>query len=256
MKRFAAVIFLCLTLCVPDLYAEREIDPLFGDTIDRTADDFVIASLCVAEPTNWRDDALGVYGHAFVRLQCPVFGMDYCFSYESERINGQLIRYWTGKLKMGMFNIPTDEYLQAYRQWNRAVHEYALNLPPDVEQRLWQIMDKHVMEGSELILDLKKRGCSSSVEQYIEEALRPIKISYAKKYEASDFRVPARLVQIWSEATIEGHPLLTYKGDLVEAPSVTWWNIWFDPAAFAVILSVIVIIALIVIFRRKHRKPA
>ena len=67
--------------------AERNAAQGFNDTIDRLAPDFVLVSLCVADPVNWKDDALGTSGHAFLRMQCPTFGLDYCFSYEGENVN-------------------------------------------------------------------------------------------------------------------------------------------------------------------------
>lgn len=243
-----------MTLILPvSMIQAADINPEFGDSIDRTAEDFVVASLCVAEPTNWRDDALGVDGHAFIRLQCSTFNMDYCFSYESESINGQLWRYWTGKLKMGMFAIPTSEYLQSYRDWNRAVHEYSLHLPPEVEQRLWKIMDGHVAEGTDLALDLKERGCASSAAECVIKALKPLRIKYKSAPGRNDLCIPARLAEIWQDATLDGHPLLTYKGDLVEAPTATWWDVWFDLTTFLIILSVIALTITTIVFFRKRK---
>ena len=72
---------------------------------DRAAEDFVLVSLCIADPTDWRDDAIGTIGHAFLRLRCPYYNLDYCFSYEGENVNDNLYRYLTGKTKMGMFAI-------------------------------------------------------------------------------------------------------------------------------------------------------
>ena len=48
--------------------AERNAEQGFNDTIDRLAEDFVQVSLCIADPTDWREDALGTAGHAFLRL--------------------------------------------------------------------------------------------------------------------------------------------------------------------------------------------
>ena len=93
--------------------AERNAAQGFNDTIDRLAPDFVKVSLCIADPTDQSQDYLGITGHAFLRLQCPTFGLDYCFSYESEKIKGQLWDYITGKLKMGMFAVNTDDYIEA-----------------------------------------------------------------------------------------------------------------------------------------------
>ena len=76
--------------------AERNAQMGFNDTIDRLAEDFVSVSLMVADPTDWRDDILGMQGHAFLRLQCPIFDLDYCFSYESESVNTQFSKYAKG----------------------------------------------------------------------------------------------------------------------------------------------------------------
>ncbi|MBR6493641.1 MAG: hypothetical protein IKT13_06855, partial [Paludibacteraceae bacterium] len=159
--------------------SERNAQQGFNDTIDRLAPDFVTVSLCIADPTTVREDALGTSGHAFLRLQCPVFNLDYCFSYEGERVNDNLYRYLSGQTKMGMFAIPTEEYLEDYRKWNRSVHEYILAMPPDTEQRLWEIMDNHITTGLSLRQDLNKYGCAITVVRYVKKALGTIPIEYA-----------------------------------------------------------------------------
>lgn len=235
--------------------AERNAQMGFNDTIDRLADDFVFVSLMVADPTDWRDDILGIQGHAFLRLQCPVFDLDYCFSYESEHVNTQLSKYAQGKLKMGMFAIPTDEYLQDYWHWNRAVHEYRLNLPPDVETRLWEIMDNKLSRGLSMKLDLSRRGCAISAVHFIKAALQDIPIVYPQgtRYETLSRReimyqdleahpwlrllscamvpndydndcpidekliAPADLAEIWSQSTVNGKVFAEYIGDIVSS---------------------------------------
>ena len=146
--------------------AERNAAQGFNDTIDRLAPDFVLVSLCVADPTDQSQDYLGITGHAFLRLQCPTFGLDYCFSYESEKIKGQLWDYLTDKLKMGMFAIPTNEYVEDYRVWKRAVHEYRINMPADAEQRLWEQMDNHMLTENDMQMNLVKFGCTNTILRY------------------------------------------------------------------------------------------
>lgn len=235
--------------------AERNAQMGFNDTIDRLANDFVFVSLMVADPTDWRDDMLGTQGHAFLRLQCPVFDLDYCFSYESEHVNTQLSKYAQGKLRMGMFAYPTDAYLEDYRKWNRAVHEYRLNLPPDVETRLWEIMDNKLSRGLSMKLDLSRRGCAISVVHFIKAALQDIPIVYPQgtRYETLSRReilyqdmeanpwlrlsscamipnaydkdcpidekliAPADLAEIWQQSTVKGNVLAEYVGDIVSS---------------------------------------
>ena len=261
--------------------AERNAQMGFNDTIDRLADDFVFVSLMVADPTDWRDDILGMQGHAFLRLQCPVFDLDYCFSYESESVNTQLSKYAQGKLKMGMFAIPTDEYLQDYWKWNRAVHEYRLNLPPEVETRLWEIMDNKLSRGLSMKLDLSRRGCAISAVHFIKAALHDIPIVYPEgtRYETLSRReimyqdlkahpwwrfafgvvvpngydkdcpidekliVPADLAEIWQQSTLNGNVFATYIGDIVQSDHIAdSKSPIFTPQLFAWILLLITLL--------------
>lgn len=254
----------------------REVDPLFGDTIDRTAEDFVIASVCIADPTRWTDDMLGIAGHAFIRLQCPVFGLDNCFSYEGESVNDNLFNYLSGKTKMGYFAVHTDEYLVDYERWNRTVREYKLNLPPAVEQRLWEILDNHRATG--LHHNLIKYGCATTVVKYIKMALDTVPITYAPcKYDELGSRqiafnsmsnepwlrlvimplvaydsdvsrpideklfIPADLAEVWQQATIDGQPMLTYQGNLVEGKELVEKAAWFTPMLFAILVLLVTI---------------
>ena len=264
--------------------AERNAQMGFNDTIDRLAEDFVFVSLMVADPTDWRDDILGTQGHAFLRLQCPIFDLDYCFSYESENVNTQLSKYAKGKLKMGMFAIPTDEYLEDYRHWNRAVHEYYLNLPPEVETRLWEIMDNKLSRGLSMKLDLSRRGCAISVVHFIKEALRNIPIVYPQgtRYETLSRReilyqdqesypwlrlsscamipnaydkdcpidekliAPADLAEIWQQSTVKGNVLAEYIGDIVSSDYVAPEPPFITPqrVAWAILLITLLLITL------------
>lgn len=264
--------------------AERNAQMGFNDTIDRLADDFVLVSLMVADPTDWRDDILGMQGHAFLRLQCSVFDLDYCFSYESENVNTQFSKYAKGKLKMGMFAIPTDAYLEDYYKWNRAVHEYRLNLPPEVETRLWEIMDNKLSRGLSLKLDLSRRGCAISAVHFIKEALRDIPIVYPEgtRYETLSRReimyqdlythpwwrlvlgivvpnaydkdcpidekliVPADLAEIWMQSTINGKVFVEYIGDAVESSFVKESESpFFTPQMLAWLLLLVTVVLML-----------
>ena len=293
MKRFHTILLLLVffaCVCV-GMYAqtdrhdmsvaERNAAQGFNDTIDRLAPDFVQVSLCIADPTDYREDVLGTSGHAFLRLQCPTFGLDYCFSYEGERVNDNLYRYLSGKTKMGMFAVSTDEYLEDYRKWNRSVHEYALALPPESEQRLWEIMDNHITSGLALRQDLNKYGCAITVVKYVKKALAGTPIVYADdELEHMTRReigyrslanhpwlrlgsmiftdnkadknipidekliIPADLAEVWQRATVDDEPLATYVGDLVEGAPLDNSKPWFTPMlAFILILLITICFA-------------
>ena len=286
---------MCACVCVQaennDLsVAERNAAQGFNDTIDRLAPDFVKVSLCIADPTDQTQDYLGITGHAFLRLQCPTFGLDYCFSYESEKIKGQLWDYLTGKLKMGMFAVPTNEYLEDYRVWKRAVHEYHLNLPPEAEQRLWEQMDNHMMSERDIQMNLVKFGCTNTILRYVEKALSPTQIKYnwPEKYltksamEIAEEHVgnypwtflglrltagreyaqmvspkqkvlfPTDLLEVWSSATIDGEPMLEYVGDLVEAEPVEVEKPWFTPQVCGILLLILIAVGILIPLLRNY----
>lgn len=262
------------TLCADEAHSDTLPEP------DRTAEDFVIVSLCIADPTDWQQDALGTLGHAFLRLQCPYYGLDYCFSYEGENINDNLYRYLSGKTKMGMFAVPTAEYLEDYKRWNRSVREYFLDLPPAVEVRLWEVMDNHLTGGITLRQDLIKYGCAITVVRYVKRALGNMPIVYSpqpafdgytrreisyralKKYPwlrltsmllihdnydkecpiDEKLIVPADLARVWQESRVADRTLATYKGDIVKGAPLDNSEPWFTPMLLALVLVVLSII--------------
>lgn len=149
------------------------VSPGGTNDVDRTDPNFVTASLLVFGPG---DELFSCVGHACIRLECPHFKLDYCFSYESERAVERLPRFFAGKLKMGLFAIPTEEFLKEYVAGGRGLRQYKMNLPPAVKQRLWKIMDDKAAEGANLPYDYNKRGCAKSAYLCIMDALSIAKI--------------------------------------------------------------------------------
>lgn len=298
MKRFLTYI---LAFVIPFLSInaqeteEQYVDTLFHDNIDRTADDFVTASLCVCDPTDWRNDFLGVLGHAFIRLQCPTFDMDFCFSYEAENAETEMGRFLKGELRMGMFGVPTEKYIQTFKKWNCAIHEYHLNLPPDVKQRLWKAMDDTVDEGQDLEFDLVRRGCTQTLVQFVEGALGATSIEYAEwpdeynlsrrqivsnqldaypwiRFLCSDLLLnadfnedvpneekilyPVQLLKAWEKATVNGKPLLSYHGDLIKAEPHVVEPTWFTPMFLYILIFLLVVLAIVLKKYMPEKKPA
>ena len=272
------VLAMALTIHAQEMtVAERNAAQGFNDTIDRLDPNFVAVSLCIADPTDYKEDALGTSGHAFLRLQCSTFDLDYCFSYEGERVNDNIYRYLSGKTKMGMFATPTNTYLEDYRDWNRSVHEYELALPPEAEQRLWEIMDNHTTNKISLRHDLNKYGCAITVVRYVKKALAETPIVYAPDEEMEHMTrreigyrslenhpwlrlssmvftdnkadknlpidekliIPADLAAVWQQATVEGQPFATYVGDVVEGAPLENTKPWFTPMIVAFLLLLI-----------------
>ena len=253
---------------------EQYIDPVFGDTINRGAEDFIKVSLLVADPgmASW-----SVFGHACLRMQCPTFGVDYCFSYESQDVKRRIGRFLSGNLMMGLFAIPLDEYCSYYREEGRGVYEYPLNLPPHVEQELWRVLDEHVAEGIYITYDYFKRGCTITCIDFLNEALDGKKIQYgqlpsdlstrdyAYRY-MQDFPwvwfawnficgvdgdeiqtkerqlfFPFDLAKAWQNATLNGKTLVSKEPNVLVRGEAQMPQGWFTPIMMAFMILILAI---------------
>lgn len=138
-------------------------------------ENFVIASVIVADPG---DELYSAGGHAGLHMECPEHHLDFVFSYESEEISHKILSFLAGHLKMGMFAIPFEEYLEQYRAEGRGVRQYTLNMPLDMKRNLWRVLDNHVSEGANLPYDYLNRGCASTVLSILKESLGATPIEY------------------------------------------------------------------------------
>ena len=287
MNRIFNILLLSLLLLVGTFSVSAQIvdaqgqyvDTVFNDNVDRTAEDFVIASLLVADPGTV---LYTVLGHACIRLQCPTFDMDYCFSYEAEDVSQKVLSFLAGNLTMGLFAIPIEDYCAQYREEGRGVYEYTLNLPIEVKRELWRVLDEHLAEGTRLPYDYYHRGCAITAKDFVKEALGATKIVYDKSlydqafnsrkiwingtqralwvrfialfiaggetsvplYGEKQLIIPIDLVDAWQKAKVNGEYLLESKPTvLVEGkPQVN--DGWFTPMVLAIILLLLSIINL------------
>lgn len=255
------------------------VDTVFHDNVDRTAEDFVIASLLVADPGTV---LYSVLGHACLRLQCPAFGMDYCFSYESEDASQKVLAFLAGKLMMGLYAVPVDEYCAQYRKDGRGVYEYKLNLPIEVKRELWRVLDEHIAQGHRLPYDYYHRGCAITAIDFIREALGESVIVYDRSlYECTptgrdlvkdnttqalwvrfvacfisgsdvdkplvgdrQLLIPTDLVHAWQKAKVSGEYLLESEPTVLVEGKPQINDGWFTPMVLAMILLVLALINL------------
>ena len=173
----------CIAFALSFFAPIRVVAEAFGnDGIDRTDPNFVTASLLIMSPGN---ELYSCAGHSCIRLECPKFNLDYCFSYESEGVKDKIFTFFMGKLKMGMFAVPTKDWLKMYEEVGRGITQYRLNLPPDAKQRLWKLLDGKVAEGPALPYDYLERGCAQSDLRVLREALNPYNMvvsSWSEQY--------------------------------------------------------------------------
>lgn len=248
-----------------------------GETID---ENFVIASVLIAEPG-------GVLysnaGHVTLRLQCPDHQLDYVFSYESENVSQKVLTFLAGNLKMGMFAIPTAEYLESYRKEQRGVKEYVLNMPIEAKRNLWRVCDNHMLEGANLPYDYINRGCAYSTLRILQEGLDTILIQFGpwpEKFKTLNRRelaamqlvdypwttcfmhfvcngavnkndctneekvvVPVDLIEVLSCAKVQGKPFMSSSPTQLLPPGPERQKPWFTPTLLAAILLLLTIVA-------------
>lgn len=164
MKFVVQIALVLLFLFPNDVWGQEE----FNDSVNRDDENFVKASLMIAAPGQVLYSCLG---HACLRLECPVYDLDYCFSYESEDVRDRIFTFLSGNLKMGMFSVPFEEYMEQYKSDGRGVHQYELNLPIGVKRELWRLLDEKCAEGAELPYEYLNRGCAQSVMNILREVL-------------------------------------------------------------------------------------
>ncbi len=288
MKTHLNILFFTILLFVigtPPISAQivdeqgQYVDTTFHDNVDRTAEDFVIASLVVADPGTYM---YSVLGHACLRLQCPAFDMDYCFSYESEGGVNRVFEFLAGKLVMGLFAFPIEDYCAQYSEEGRWVYEYKLNLPIEVKRELWRVLDEHLAEGIRLPYDYYHRSCAITIKDFVNEALGEIEIVYdSMLYQNTptarelcikhsqqalwvqffalfiagnetdeslvgdkQLIIPIDLVHAWQQATVNGVPLLASEPTVLVEGEPQVLDGWFTPTMLALILLLLAVVNL------------
>lgn len=221
-------------------------------------------------------------GHACLRLECPTFGLDYIFSYESEDVKEKVFTFLSGNLKMGMFAIPLQEYLDEYIKEQRGVRQYRLNLPIDVKRDLWRILDEKCAEGANLPYDYLVRGCAQSTLNVLLQALDTTTVEWGTwpdKYnqtrrefvdsnlddypwtkielytlvgsesdeECSNFEkvvIPNDLLELLQNAKINGTPIITEAPkQLIPSTKETKTDSWFTPLTLSLFLLLLSLIS-------------
>lgn len=275
MLRMPKILLLMLAMmmasAMPMLAKEQYVDPVFGDTIDRTAEDFVTVSLLVADPGTY---LYSVFGHMCIRMQCPTFQLDNCYSYDMAACDNNILDFFKGKLKMGLFCYPTGEYCSEYAREGRGIYEYQLHLPPYTKQELWRILDETAAKGANVAYDYYNHSCAIECVRFIKRALGDITIKYdessftysptgrelGKKYTdiapwtqfmfcviaGSDVDVPLRgdkqlvipvdVVDAWKKATINGITLLDSTPNVLIEGKPQLANYRFTPMLLAMLI--------------------
>lgn len=130
--------------------AESNIDSLAAN------DDFVTVSLLISAPLK---ALYSVFGHATLRMECPMQHLDYVYTFESDANMGTFMTGVAGKAKAKYVAVETDTYLNDSREMGREVKQYRLNLTPKEKQELWRLLDEEYMAGAYRNFNLLFTNC-------------------------------------------------------------------------------------------------
>jgi len=271
VTRILHIIALLLVLLPVSVMAQND-----SIDLENPGEDYVIASVVIASPG---EEIYSAVGHACLRLQCPHHDLDYVYSYEAEDANHNVLRFFAGKLNMGVRAVPTDEYVNQYAPQGRGVKEYVLNLPIAVKQRLWEQMDRR-LEYSDIPYDYMNHSCAVSVLSWLEDAIDkdslvygewPSKYSKTRKELAADgihnswgkvflstfiagegsdpnvsmqakVMIPVDLLDVISRAKAYGKPLVAAQPRVLLAEVKGNGYSWFTPKIFALLMLLLSII--------------
>ena len=158
MKRKCKLLLTAVLLVATTAWGQ-EPDEAALDSL-RQRDDFVTASLLVSTPG---EKAYSAYGHCVVRMECPTFDLDYCFSFElyTDDTLSDYLRFLSGQTKAGFLAHKTGDYLQRCKDEGRGVTQWTLNLNPLQKQELWRRLDNNMMEGLSQHFDFLFHNCTS-----------------------------------------------------------------------------------------------
>ena len=129
---------------------------------------FVTVSLLVTSPT---DNLYSVFGHATLRMECPIHQLDYVFTFESDTDVGTFMTGVAGKAIAKYVAVPTQEFLSQVKKEGRGSTQYELALTLHEKQDLWRLLDEDMMRGGFRHFNLLLTNCLSSSMVKVRECL-------------------------------------------------------------------------------------
>ncbi|MBR3398375.1 MAG: DUF4105 domain-containing protein, partial [Prevotella sp.] len=137
-------------------------------TVLPDSSNFVTASLLVAEPLH---ALYSVFGHATLRMECPSYGLDYVFTFESDPNFGTFMTGIAGKAKAKYIAVPTDTFIRDTRREGRGLKQYKLNLTHHEKQELWRMLDEQMVAGDYRNFNLLYTNCLTTSILNVQQCL-------------------------------------------------------------------------------------
>lgn len=169
------VLSLIFFIWLLSLHASVSVPYTHGGPLAPDSSNFVTASIVIFTPG---DNVYGSLGHCAMRMECPVHDLDYCFSLETDVAVADYIKFFSGRARAAFFAVPTDEFMQYYRDHGRGAVQYELNLTLHEKQELWRMLDDDMVAGAHRKFNFMENNCTSSLLLILEQAILPARIQF------------------------------------------------------------------------------
>ena len=148
---------------------------------------FVTASLLVITPGVPTYSALG---HCALRMECPAYSLDYCFSFESRGKTKwfNYLKFFTGNTPAGFLAVPTKRFVGNYMQEGRGIKQYTLNLTHHEKQELWRYLDNDMVAGVHRNFNFIHNNCASMSLIAVESVM------WKEDFDVKEWPAPMSLV--------------------------------------------------------------
>lgn len=139
---------------------------------------FVTASLLTMSPT---ERIYSTFGHVAFRMECPMHGLDYVFTYESDPSVNGFLTFFAGKADAYFVAVPTPQFLKDMQKEKRGIKQYELNLTLHEEQELWRNLDNDMVEGAHRKFNLLVNNCVSMTVMKLHQSCINEHIEWGKE---------------------------------------------------------------------------
>ncbi len=134
---------------------------------------FITASMIISSPGN------AIYaqvGHVALRMECPRYHLDFCFSFEEEHGTIGVLKCFFGKTYARIIAMPTDQFIERFKIKGRQTMQYTLNLNLREKQELWRRLDNDLVDETVRHFNLLQNNCLLVACQSVKAAMEKEKI--------------------------------------------------------------------------------
>lgn len=121
------------------------------------------------------DELYSMYGHSAIRVNDPLYGIDYVFNYGTFNFNTPNFypKFVRGKLKYQLSVSDFSDFLAAYQYYNRSVYEQNLNLTSPQKNAVFRYLQTNYLpENREYLYDFFFDNCATRIRDVFKKTLK------------------------------------------------------------------------------------